>query len=195
MPPSPCPELNADQQAELLALARASICRGLECGEPPQPARVDADSILSRRAAVFITLTLSGALRGCIGSLEAQQPLAEAVANSAFNAAFRDRRFKPLEADEVDRIRIEISVLSALEAISVASRRELLEQLQPGVDGLLLEDRGYRATFLPKVWDKIAGPEEFVDQLLIKAGLGAGYWSNTLRVHRYRTHGFTESGD
>lgn len=196
MPPSPWPELAAAEQAELLALARASIRRGLECGEPlPPPPGIGADHMLARRAAVFITLTTDGALRGCIGSLDAQLPLAEAVANSAFNAAFRDRRFKPLEADELERIRIEISVLSRLEPVSAASRQELLEQLRPGIDGLLLEDRGRRATFLPKVWDKIPSPDDFLDQLLHKAGLGADHWSRGMRLCRYRTLSFAEGDD
>lgn len=195
MPLSPCPELTAGEQAELLGLARASIEHGLESGAPLLPATAELDANLARHAAVFVTLTSSGALRGCIGSLEARQPLAAAVADSTFNAAFRDRRFRPLRAQEFDRIRIEISVLSELEPIAASSRRELLEQLQPGVDGLLLEDRGCRATFLPKVWDKLASPEEFLDQLLLKSGLGAGHWSSGIRLQRYTTLSFAESAD
>ena len=144
-------------------------------------------------AAVFITRTRDGELRGCIGSLEAREPLAQAVANSAYSAAFHDRRFSPLQEAEFDRIRIDISVLSELQAMPVDNREQLLEQLQPGVDGLLMEDRGYRSTFLPKVWDKIASAEAFVEQLLLKAGLPARHWSDTIRFQRYQAESFGEN--
>ena len=84
-------------------------------------------------------------------------------------------------------------MLSPMEPLAAGSRDELLAALQPGVDGLLLEDRGRRATFLPKVWEKIGTPQEFVEQLLLKAGLPPDHWSASLRISRYRTLSFAES--
>ena len=193
MPLSLCIELDDAEQAQLLDIARRSIASGLATGRALELDVEQLGQKLQVRAAVFITLTIDGELRGCIGSLQAFDPLARAVASSAFNAAFRDRRFPSLRADELDAIRIEISVLSDMEPISAASRQELLDDLQPGIDGLLLEDRGYRSTFLPKVWEKIESPGEFLEHLCLKAGLGARHWSDTIRFHRYHTLSFAES--
>ncbi len=192
MPPSLCIELSDNEQARLLVIARQSIAAGLTSGKALQPGIGQLEYNLQVRSAVFITLTRSGELRGCVGSLQAVEPLAQAVATSAFNAAFRDRRFGRLRGEELDVIRIEISVLSEMEPIEADSRQALLDSLQPGVDGLLLEDQGYRSTFLPKVWEKITSAEEFLQQLSLKAGLGAGHWSGTLRFHRYHTFTFAE---
>ena len=192
MPPSLCIELSDAEQGRLLDIARESIAEGLASGRALQVDPSLMEENLQGRAAVFVTLTRSGELRGCVGSLQAVEPLAQAVATSAFNAAFRDRRFGQLREEELDAIRIEISVLSEMEPIDADSRRALLDSLQPGVDGLLLEDGGYRSTFLPKVWEKITSAEEFLQQLLLKAGLGAGHWSNSLRFHRYHTFTFAE---
>lgn len=192
MPPSLCIELSDSEQARLLEIARQSIGSGLTSGRALQVDIARVGPNLQTVAAVFVTLTRGGELRGCIGSLQAQEPLAQAVANSAFSAAFRDYRFPSLRADELDAIRIEISVLSEMEPIEAETRQALLDSLQPGVDGLLLEDRGHRSTFLPQVWEKIASPTEFLEQLCLKAGLDAGYWSGTLRFHRYRTLSLAE---
>jgi len=193
MLPSLCIELSDIEQMRLLDIARQSLSSGLATGRALQLDIDQLEDSLEIKAAVFITLTRSGELRGCVGSLQAVEPLAQAVATSAFNAAFSDRRFGPLGTDELDDIRIEISVLSEMEPIMVDSRQALLDSLQPGVDGLLLEDQGYRSTFLPKVWEKIASPNEFLEQLMLKAGLGAGHWSGTLRFHRYHTFTFAEN--
>ncbi len=193
MPPSLCIELSASEQNRLLDIARRSISSGLTAGRALQLDLAQLEDNLQIKAAVFVTLTRSGELRGCVGSLQAVEPLARAVATSAFNAAFRDRRFAAVGADELDAIRIEISVLSEMEPIEAPTRQALLDSLQRGVDGLLLEDRGHRSTFLPKVWEKITSPTEFLEQLLHKAGLGAGHWSGSLRFHRYHTSTFAEN--
>ncbi len=192
MPPSLCIELGDSERASLFVIARRSIAEGLISDRALQPDISQLEEKLQGRAAVFVTLTLSGELRGCVGSLQAVEPLAQAVATSAFDAAFRDRRFGQLHNEELDAIRIEISVLSEMEPIQADSRQALLASLNPGVDGLLLEDKGCRSTFLPKVWEKIPSAEEFLQQLLLKAGLGAGHWSNSLRFHRYHTLSFAE---
>jgi len=192
MPPSNCIELNANEQSQLLSLARQSIQCGLESGRALRPDLARYEDKLQIDRAVFVTLTQGGELRGCVGSLEAVEPLAQAVATAAYNAAFRDRRFAALSADEFERVRIEIAVLSELQPIEAQIRQALLDLLEPGVDGLLLEDRGYRSTFLPKVWEKVGSPGDFLEQLLLKAGLGADYWSDSLRFQRYQSLSFAE---
>ena len=193
MPLSLCVDLSADEQARLLEIARQSILDGLHTGKALQLDLGRLSDNLLIKSAVFITLTRCGELRGCIGSLQPIDPLAQAVANSAFNAAYRDRRFAKMQAAEVEDLLIEISVLSEMELIAVDSRQALLDDLHPGVDGLLLEDQGHRSTFLPKVWEKISSPNDFLVQLLLKAGLSADHWSGTLRFQRYHTSTFAEN--
>jgi AmmeMemoRadiSam system protein A len=141
---------------------------------------------------VFVTLTRETRLRGCIGTIQPSGPLVRAVAESAYSAAFRDPRFPQLQVEELAGTSIEISVLSPMEPLAAASRDALVAVLQPGVDGLLLEDGRYRSTFLPKVWEQLPDPDAFLDQLFLKAGLPAGHWSPSLRVHRYQTLTFSE---
>ncbi len=193
MAPLPCIDLNRGEQAQLLGIARQSITVGLETRRELALEAEQFEGSLTLDSAVFVTLTDAGQLRGCVGSLQAAAPLVQAVASAAFNAAYRDRRFRPLRGDEIEVVKIEVSVLSAMQPINAQDRDALLESLQPGVDGLLLEDRGYRATFLPKVWEKIPSPPDFLDQLLLKAGLPADHWSNSLCCRRYRTLTFAES--
>jgi AmmeMemoRadiSam system protein A len=193
MAPSFCIELDAGQRRQLLGIARQSIGHGLQ-GTGPLPVAEDAlAGALKARLGVFVTLTRNEALRGCIGSLQSIEPLARSVANSAYSAAFEDPRFTRLRVHEAEEIEVDISVLSPLEPIQVGSRRELLDMLQPGRDGLLLEDLRHRSTFLPKVWEQLPDPGQFLDQLLAKAGLPEHHWSATIRFQRYHTVSFSES--
>lgn len=192
MAPSFYIDLRESDRDQLLNIARRSIESGLVGGSALQLGNGNLAASLSVSLSSFVTLTRSGALRGCVGSLESSGPLAQSVADSAFKAAFHDPRFSPLEAVETEDLVIEISVLSELEPLSAASRADLLNQLQPGEDGLLLQDGSYRATFLPKMWEALSDPEEFLDQLLVKAGLQHDYWSETISFKRYRTLSFGE---
>ncbi len=178
------------QKACLLRLAEASIRHGLSRGLPLVVTSGDYDPLLAEPGACFVTLHRSGNLRGCIGSLEARRPLATDVAENAFAAAFRDPRFPPLSEREWDGLEIDISVLTRPEAFPVDSEQDLLVNLSPGVDGLVLEERGHRATFLPAVWDSLPEPRAFLDHLRLKAGLPPGYWSDTIQFSRYRTESF-----
>jgi len=192
MVPSFCISLTGSEQGQLLEIARQSIESGLAVGSALQ---LDIDNLSGRFSTLsgtFVTLTQSSQLRGCIGSLESTDPLAQSVANAAFNAAFRDTRFAPLTAEEIEDTRVEISVLTELEYFAVANRTELLDRLSIGEDGLLLEDGSHRSTFLPKVWDMVADPEEFLNHLLAKAGLPDDYWSETIRFKRYQALSFGE---
>jgi AmmeMemoRadiSam system protein A len=111
-------------------------------------------------------------LRGCVGSIEARRPLAEDVARNAFLAAFQDSRFDPLSERELAALDIELSVLGAPEPIAFASEAELLRKIEAGRDGLILEQHGRRAVFLPQVWNMLPDPADFLAHLKDKAGLG-----------------------
>ncbi len=192
MAPSFCIDLSKSDRDQLLEIARRSIESGLAGGSALQLGNGNLAGSLYIPLSSFVTLTHSGALRGCVGSLESTGSLAQSVADSAFKAAFSDSRFLPLEAGEIEEIIIEISVLSRLEPLTAANRADLVNQLQPGEDGLLLRDGSYRATFLPKMWEALSGPEEFLDQLLVKAGLSGDYWSESISFMRYRALSFGE---
>jgi len=126
-------------------------------------------------------------LRGCIGTLEPQWALVLDVAKNARAAAFEDPRFPALTWPEFDRLEAHVSVLSMPEPMQFESEEDLLAQLRPGVDGLILEESFYRGTFLPAVWESLAEPQEFLRHLKQKAGLHPDYWSDTIKVQRYTT--------
>ncbi len=172
------------ERRQLLDLARRSIEHGLRAARFA-PAHADYPARLRERRASFVTLHLEGALRGCIGTLEARAPLIEDVADNARAAAFGDPRFPALTVVEFERIELHISVLGVPEPLACVSETDLLARLRPGVDGLILEEGGRRGTFLPSVWDQLPERGEFLRQLKRKAGLPADYWSRTLRVSRY----------
>ena len=192
MAPSSSTELSAPERGQLLQVARSALYHGLESPSSLQPALENAPPALRTRGAVFVTLTRQGKLRGCIGALEASEPLLWAVADSAHGAGFRDPRFPSLQRDEIDSTSIEISVLSPMEPLPAASREELCAALQPEQDGLLLQEGKHRATFLPQVWEQLPDKNTFLDQLLIKAGLPVEHWSKDLQFFRYRTISFSE---
>jgi hypothetical protein len=169
----------------LLALAHRSIAHGLQRGRPLPIDPAEFSDRLQQPGASFVTLKLDGALRGCIGSLEPHQPLVSDVAHNAHAAAFSDPRFHPLQQGELDRLDISISILTPAEEMTFGSEQELLQMLRPGVDGLILSEGGRRGTFLPAVWEQLPDPREFLRHLKIKAGLPAGYWSDSLRISRY----------
>jgi AmmeMemoRadiSam system protein A len=181
---------SADEQARLLQVALASIESGLETGAPLRVDPAGYSPALSAMRASFVTLKHNDALRGCIGSLAPVSSLVEDVARNAFAAAFRDPRFLPLTAAELQDLDISISVLGPTEPLEFGSEQELLGMLRPGIDGLVLQDGGHRGTFLPAVWESLPKPADFLDHLKQKAGLPGNYWSDTLEIQRYTTLSF-----
>jgi AmmeMemoRadiSam system protein A len=161
------------------------VTHGLDHGRP-LAVRLEAfDPELRVTRATFVTLRLADELRGCIGVLAAHQALIADVAHNAYAAAFADPRFTPVTRSEFDRLDFHISLLNAAEALSFSSEADLLSQIRPGVDGLILHDGRRRATFLPAVWETIPRPQEFLRELKHKAGLASDHWSTTLKVERY----------
>jgi len=174
----------------LLELAKNSIVHGLKTGEPLKPELSHYPPELQVKRATFVTLERNHQLRGCIGMLEAVRPLVEDVAENAFLAAFRDHRFPALEVDEIDDLELHISILSPAEPLTFDSEQSLIDQLRPGIDGLILEEGYRRGTFLPSVWESLPEPRQFLRHLKQKAGLFPDYWSDTLKVSRYSTEMF-----
>jgi hypothetical protein len=147
---------------------------------------------LQLRGASFVTLTSGGALRGCIGSLEIARSLGEDVAANALAAAFEDPRFPKLTRDEWPGSRVEVSVLSAPKPVRFADEADLLAQLRPGEDGVILEHEGRRATYLPQVWEGLPDKRRFLEELAKKAGLPEGTRLARCRIARYRVRKFVE---
>ena len=186
-------ELNLQQQRELLRIARESIEYGLQHHHALAIDLNACDEQLQQQGASFVTLNKKGALRGCIGTLQPYQALVSDVGEHARAAAFSDPRFPPVTLDELADIVISISVLGKPRVISFKDEEELIEQLRPAEDGLILQEGAKRGTFLPSVWESLPQPRQFLQQLKRKAGLAPDYWSDSLEVSRYRTQSFSES--
>ncbi len=176
-----------DYRTLLIKTALESLNIGLETQQPVAVVVGDYDSPLQENRASFVTLHRQNALRGCIGSLEARRPLIQDISRNAFSAAFRDPRFPAVTQPEISELQIHISILSLPEPLSFESEHDLLSQLNPGTDGLIIEDRGHLGTFLPAVWESIPNAEDFLKQIKLKAGLPKNHWSNTIKVSRYTT--------
>ena len=155
---------------------------------------VNADAaFLQRPGATFITLKSNGQLRGCIGSLEVHRSLMDDVHANARAAAFADPRFGPLRVEELNSIRIEVSLLSALQPMTFSDETDALSQLRPGIDGLVLECGDKRGTFLPQVWESLPEPRAFLGELKRKARLAADFWDASLRLSRYTVAKWAET--
>ncbi len=182
--------LSMEERNILLEVAHQSIQHGLEHSSAIIVNINDCPASLREERATFVTLNLYGQLRGCIGTLEAHQPLVQDVAHNAYAAAFSDPRFPALTTREFEKIEMHISILSPSEEIDFTSEEDLLQQIRPNIDGLVLSDGYARGTFLPAVWESLKTPQEFLQHLKLKAGLPANYWSDTIRVERYTTESF-----
>lgn len=181
-------DLAASLGAAMLAHARAAIAD--ELGVPAPDAQHHAG--LEAQGATFVTLTLDGSLRGCIGTLQAHRTLLRDVRANALAAAFRDPRFAALTAGEFMRVRVEVSLLEAPVPMLFASEQDALAQLHPGTDGVVLDWNGHRSTFLPQVWEALPERGEFLRQLRRKAGLPADFWAPDLRLSRYAVRKWVE---
>jgi MEMO1 family protein len=177
----------AEAGTALLGIARAAI----EAKLFGAARTVDAPW-LRQAGATFVTLTREGDLRGCIGSLEAARTLGADVAENAIAAAFRDPRFPPMTAAEWPGVRVEVSLLSAPKPLRFADEEDLLVQLRPGEDGVILEYEGRRATYLPQVWETISDKRQFLRELARKAGLADSVRLARCRIYRYRVTKWSE---
>ena len=175
-----------DWQA-LLVTARHAIKYGLTYKQAPHMELEKYSETLQKHGASFVTLKESNVLRGCIGALEAHQPLVQDVADHAFAAAFKDPRFAPINHIEEPVVHISISVLSEPHSMQIESEEDLLAQLEVGKDGLILEYQGRKGTFLPSVWEQLPDKQVFLNHLKEKAGLAADFWDSKIKIKRYFT--------
>jgi AmmeMemoRadiSam system protein A len=186
--------LTLEEQQILLRLAREALTIRVKGGQIPRLDPSPLPARLLEDGASFVTLTIRGELRGCIGALEAYQPLAEDVREHAVAAGLEDPRFPPVTEDELGRIKIEVSRLTRPVPLDYMDAADLLSKLRPHVDGVILRDAfGHRATFLPQVWEKIPDPAEFLNYLCGKMGLYETAWrTKHLDVSTYQVEEFHE---
>ena len=190
-------KLNEAQGQSLIKLARHTLMKNF--GQRIPQSEIDAlktalsDPCFQRTSGVFVTLTISGQLRGCIGNLTANEPLVSGVRRNAINAALHDPRFSPLSASELDEIEIEISILSKPQPLSYHDADDLLNKLRPNLDGVIIRKQAASATFLPQVWEQLPRPQDFLSHLCMKAGLASDAWKHSqLDVSRYHVQYFEE---
>lgn len=170
--------LSHEDKRYLLKVARQTL--EAYFGIPHQDEISPPSELLLQPAATFVTLTINGELRGCVGALEAYQPFIDDVKEHALSAAFQDFRFPPLSKEELPLVDIEISVLTKPERLDYKSPEELPILLKPYEDGVVISYKGRRATFLPQVWHKIPDPKEFLDHLCMKMGFDPHLWRHHL---------------
>jgi len=186
-------KLGEEEKQTLLRIARESLERGVK-GEKPTPLKMSAmPPLLREHGASFVTLTIHGNLRGCIGALEPYQPLALDVREHAIAAALDDPRFPAVTPSELAQIEVEVSRLTVPEALDYRDADDLLAKLHPHVDGVILRDGFRRATFLPQVWDKIPDKAGFLDNLCYKMGASQDLWRRKhLEILIYQVEEFHE---
>ncbi|MGI6741367.1 MAG: AmmeMemoRadiSam system protein A [Brevefilum sp.] len=186
-------QLTKNDQEILLKIARDAIVSSTRGESPAEILLSSLPAPLQEQRASFVTLTINGRLRGCIGTLEAYQPLANDVQEHALAAAFRDHRFSPVQPEECSKITIGISVLTPKTLLHYDGPQDLIEKLQPRVDGVVLQDGSKKATFLPQVWDQLPEPAEFLTHLCIKMGASGDLWrKKSLQVFTYQVQEFHE---
>lgn len=172
-------ELTPDEKKFLLELARESITTWLDTGKRLSITEEVPTDRLKKVQGCFVTLTKNGDLRGCIGHIFPQEELYECVIDNVVSAAVSDRRFDPVTLDELDEIKIEVSMLSVPEELYFTSGEDLLAKLVPGRDGIVLKKGFFQSTYLPQVWDQLPDKEVFLSNLCRKAGLSLGCWKDT----------------
>ncbi len=186
-------QLSPEERKYLLKLARDSITKAVLNQPIPKIDRESLTPALREPGASFVTLTIEGDLRGCIGSLEAHQSLADDVQERAVQAALEDYRFPPLSAEEIDLVNIEVSRLTHPVPLKYENPEDLPGLLNPGEDGVILQQGYRRATFLPQVWEQLPDPEDFLSHLCAKMGATPSLWRNTvLQVGIYHVEEFHE---
>jgi len=186
-------KLTKEQGRILLNVARETIENTLLGRKEKESEDKDLPPILHERRGTFVTLTIDGNLRGCIGHIIPHESIIEGVRINAINAAFRDPRFPPLSRDELDRIRIEVSILTNPRPLEYKDAEDLLNKLRPGIDGVIIKKGFHEATFLPQVWEQLPRKEDFLTHLCLKAGLDAEAWrGGDLEVSTYQVQAFEE---
>ena len=186
-------QLTEEEGRYLLSVARKTIEQKIS----NQEAQVEFDSFdsnkFSEKRGTFVTLTIDDGLRGCIGNIIPQESLLDGVKANAINAAFQDPRFRPLSGKEWEKVKIEISVLTDPKPLDYSNRKDLLEKMRQGTDGVILKKGYNQSTFLPQVWEQLPDKKEFLTHLCLKAGLDGHEWEKEkLEVLTYQVQAFEE---
>jgi len=186
-------QLTQQDQNTLLSIARDAIERSVRKQGLAEFSFSELTPSLKADGASFVTLTKDGSLRGCIGTLEAYQPLAKDVQEHAVAAALQDPRFPPVHPQECPLIEIEVSVLTPKVSLEYEEPQDLIEKIRPGIDGVVIQDGFRKATFLPQVWEKLPSHEEFLTHLCMKMGTQGYLWrEKQLKVFLYQVQEFHE---
>ena len=186
-------ELNLTEQGYLLKIARQALENAVQGKPLPELDFNQLPASFAENGASFVTLTIDERLRGCIGTLDAYQPLARDVQEHAVAAGLQDFRFPKVTVDELAMIKIEVSVLTERKRLIYDRPQDLVTKLKPHIDGIILQDGIKKATFLPQVWEKLPNPEEFLSQLCYKMGVPRDTWrTKPLDVFVYQVREFHE---
>ena len=185
--------MNTEQKNLLLALARAVLeNKLLGCKHDLKTYRCVA---FDDKCGLFVTLTLQGKLRGCIGQIEAEDTIYNNTIQLVRSAAFKDRRFSPLTGKELRQVLIEISLLTKPKELIGSDIYEKIDQIRPHIDGVVLKSGCRKSTFLPQVWESISTHEAFISGLCCKTGLPEDYWRNQrVELSVYQVEHFQEAG-
>jgi MEMO1 family protein len=182
-------QLTEKMKQYLIALARTSLEASVKKTSYLLPD--DIPAVLNEKRGCFVTLTTNGALRGCIGYIDPISPLCNAVVENARNAALRDPRFSPVMSSELDKIKIEVSVLTVPQELQYTDSTDLLHKLRPHIDGVVLQKGPYQSTFLPQVWEQLPDKIQFLQHLAKKAGMSPDQWKSA-DVKVYQVEHFEE---
>ena len=185
--------LSEEEGKELLNVARETIGSAFSEQKTGGTEEAVFSPGFSERRGTFVTLTINGGLRGCIGHIVPQETLLEGVKVNAIQAAFRDPRFKPLSRNEFDHVKIEVSILTEPMPLPYSDADDLKNKLRPGKDGVIIKKGYQQATFLPQVWEQLPEREDFLAHLCLKAGLSGDAWKHEkLQVSTYQVQAFEE---
>jgi len=187
-------QLTYEEGEALLAVARETIEQAVSKGDrSTQPTPAVNSAKFNERRGTFVTLTIDGRLRGCIGHIIPQESLIEGIRVNALNAAFQDPRFPPLSKKEWEKVKIEISILTEPKPMPYVNADDLMRKLRNGIDGVIIK-KGYRqATFLPQVWEQLPNKQEFLTHLCLKAGMDPDAWKEEkIEVSTYQVQAFEE---
>ncbi len=186
-------ELTEEQGKYLLKVARETIDQELLGGKETSDPIPDLSPVFQDRRGTFVTLSIGGNLRGCIGHITPEESLIDGIKVNAINAAFRDPRFHPITRDEWKKVKIEISILTNPEPLHYTGADNLLEQIRHGIDGLIIKEGFNQATFLPQVWEQLPEKGEFLAHLCLKAGIKGNAWEKGgLEISTYQVQAFEE---
>ena len=187
-------KLDTEERVLLLKIARQAIENAVNKIPLPELELSKMPQRLQKQGASFVTLTIGEKLRGCIGTLQAVQPLALDVQEHAVAATLDDYRFPPVSPAEVGLLNIEISCLTPSQPLEFQDGGDLINKLRPGIDGVVLRRGTQHATFLPQVWESLPQPEDFLSRLCLKMGAPPDIWKHEkLQMEIYQVEEFKET--